>query len=383
MVTVRACAQFVRRRPHSRDWTSDECHGVCGDRTVNSLHTRYPSAMGVRTRREAFSVLQKYRTHVVGTLLLLTVVGLYVANGHFTKVANRPFFSTYSSNALCFIYLIVWWCHHKFVEKSSSKELVDVMKSTSWVVLQFLPLYVCMSFTFNWSLSHTTLTSNSIISATSSVFTLMFSYFMLKSSPRVINVIGSALLVGGVVCVAVDPPKDMNASIEEASQVDMVLMGNLAAVLAACIGAFYFTYMKKRLTEDTDMTLFFGLTGLIGTVLLLPVVVILQVTHVEDIIGLDVDTMLIFLALAGTNMLANYLYAKVVVYTTPFVATVGLGLTNPLNMIVDKLKYNKQFGVVYLCGIAIVLIGVVVTNIQHKKELDDAAEKDAIVVNKA
>ncbi len=103
----------------------------------------------------------------------------------------------------------------------------------------------------------------------------------------------------------------------------------------------YTSVIRHKIPNDdsVDMSEFFAYLGVINAIALLPIVVTLHFTQVEDLSGLT-------WTIAGTivlnaffnNVMSDYLWARVVLLTSPTVATLGLGLTVPLAMIADSVN---------------------------------------------
>jgi solute carrier family 35 protein F5 len=65
--------------------------------------------------------------------------------------------------------------------------------------------------------------------------------------------------------------------------------------------------------------------------------------------------------LIGTN-LSDVLWAKAVVLTSPFVATLGLSLTTPFAMVAGAIVNHAKYSLLYIAGALVVTGGFVVSN---------------------
>ena len=62
----------------------------------------------------------------------------------------------------------------------------------------FCPLYFCANYFFNASLGLTSVASNTILSTTNGIFTLILSVFVLRESPEVLKFASVIIAFGGV-----------------------------------------------------------------------------------------------------------------------------------------------------------------------------------------
>lgn len=117
---------------------------------------------------------------LVGFVLLLSVIVIWVGSSvaiqeMFLEIGfYKPFFLTYLSTALFSVYLVslIW----KRVEWG-------FLKKTAFASAQFCPLWFFANYFFNLSLGQTTVSSTTILSSSSGVFTLCLSILILKESP--------------------------------------------------------------------------------------------------------------------------------------------------------------------------------------------------------
>lgn len=100
-----------------------------------------------------------------------------------------------------------------------------------------------------------------------------------------------------------------------------------------------YTTMIRKLMPDEDavsMPRFFGYLGLFNSILLLPLVLVLNATGSEDLSQLTLALLgLIVVKGLFDNVLSDLMWARSILLTTPTIATVGLSLTIPLAMLSD------------------------------------------------
>ncbi|SPQ95937.1 unnamed protein product (mitochondrion) [Plasmodiophora brassicae] len=282
------------------------------------------------------------KSHAVGAILLFAVASMFVGSSFLTQVLARPFFVSYFNSSVAMLYIVGWAVRQHIPQKRAGPG-TDYRRTIRYAAV-FTPVLFAMSITFNWSLDKTSMTNNAIISSMSSIFAIAFSRVMLRT------------------------PTDDAARPQS-------LYGDAGALVSACLSGFYTTYLARQITDESrvDMTLFFGLTGLMCAIAVLPFVVVLQLLGVEPSLALLLNGEDVFwLFVNGILTIAsNLVWAKATVLTSPFLATVGLCLTTPLTMAVELVVLGKRFGWLYCTGVAIVVIGYLVSNVQHHADSKD------------
>eukprot|EP00474_Spongospora_subterranea_P000746 CRZ01204.1 hypothetical protein [Spongospora subterranea] len=282
-----------------------------------------------------------HRDHIIGLILLFGVSCSFVLSSLLTQVLSLPFFCSYINNSFSVIYVGFYFIQegikqlrHKENKFFTPKRRL-IIKDTAKLALAAMPLLYSMSITFNWSLNHTHLTNNSIISSSSSFFAMLSSWLLLRSPLRVINMLGAIFSVVGIGLVSWTSC---------GTEMPLSIYGDLAALLSAILSGTYASLLTKYIPDGShvDMTLFFGLIGTFGAALLWPFILLLQHLDVERIItALTAKEIWFLLANAGLTILANLVWAKAVLLTTPFLATIGLGMTTPLTMFTEYIFLSK------------------------------------------
>lgn len=160
------------------------------------------------------------KRHALGITLILIVVFLWVGSSNLLQHIftgggfGKPFFTTYFSTSLFSLYLSGFlffkkWRHLPWneaerlnqnylsvnyeVSSLSSEETVDkealliekpppqppkTFKQVLIIALQFCFLWLVANFTYNYSISRTSVSSSTIISTTSSFWTLLFCHIL-------------------------------------------------------------------------------------------------------------------------------------------------------------------------------------------------------------
>lgn len=230
-------------------------------------------------------------------------------------------------------------------------------KEIASVSLLVCPFWFLAQYTFNLSLKFTTVTSNTILSSTSSLFTFLLSLRFLEEKFTWLKLCSVLLCMAGTILVS------LSDSEEGASVPTNPAWGDLFCLASAVFYATYTTLIRKNLPDETkgegraSTALFLGFLGLFNLLLLLPIALILHFTGVEPFHRL---TSVQFGLIVGKGLLDNvvsdYLWAKAVLLTSTTAATAGLTIQVPIAAAVDLIRGIK-LGVLELIGGIAVLVG--------------------------
>jgi len=229
------------------------------------------------------------------------------------------------------------------------------LREVLWLSFVFCPIWFIDNYTFNLSLTLTSVSSNTILSATSALFTLILSAIFKVEKFSFMKLGGVLVTLGGVIMVGLS---DRNSGKES-------IWGDLLALLSAMTYAIYVTAFKKKVEDEdrVDNGMFLGFIGLFNTFLLWPFILILNYSKLEVF---DIPKGMVFLyllinALFGTA-LSDYLWLQAVLMVSPVIATVGLSLTIPVAMISDMIIKGAHFPAVYIVGSLFVAVGFITVN---------------------
>jgi solute carrier family 35 protein F5 len=208
------------------------------------------------------------------------------------------------------------------------------------------PLFVCAQFSYNLSLSFTSITSTTVLSSTSSAFTLLLSYIFLNDSIGWMKISGVLVTVLGATLTGMnDGVKDTSEKSSTSSD-SSHWMGDLLALLSAVLYACYSVTTARVLKASASdqslvdstppIELVLGFVGLFNLLTLWPLIVVLQVTGKEDLFSLSP----LFFALVISkglfdNVLSGLMWANAIKLGGPTLASVGLSLTIPLALASD------------------------------------------------
>jgi solute carrier family 35 protein F5 len=236
---------------------------------------------------------------------------------------------------------------------------------TARAAVGIAPLWFAAQLAFNYSLLYTSVTSNSILSTSSAVFTFFLSVYLVNerySKERVVAIF--VYVLGSVLVTLADSGRffvgeSENNFVEDASSEaiesqDSVVIesedsvskpnpafGNFLCVLAAALYAGYTAAIRWALPDDpeTSMLLFLGLLGLcnfvgVGLLVLVGYAVFgffgdLTTNCTPSAFALVVAKGLV------DNVLSDYLWARAVLLTSPTTASVGLSMQIPMAAIAE------------------------------------------------
>lgn len=232
------------------------------------------------------------------------------------------------------------------------------------VSLLICPFWFLAQLTFNLSLKYTTVTSNTILSSSSSLFTFLVSLVFLGEVFTWVKLFSVLLCMGGTIIVSLGDLK--SGSNKVASN---PVLGDILSLLSAALYAVYITLIRKKLPDDdgksghASMAQFLGYLGLFNMLIFLPVPLVLNFANLEPFntltwkqLGLIVGKGLF------DNVLSDLLWAKAILLTSTTVATAGLTIQVPLAAIVDSLTGNAPPILDYIGAVA-VMVGFAGINI--------------------
>jgi solute carrier family 35, member F5 len=159
-------------------------------------------------------------------------------------------------------------------------------RETAVLSLEFCMLWFFANYFASACLEYTSVGSVTILTSTSSVWTLIFCAVMRVEGFTVRKLVGVlASLVGIVLISTVDlsGSSDENRGSFPHKTTAQIAIGDAMAFISAIIYGLYVTVMKRRVgNEDrVNMPLFFGLVGLFNVAFLWPVFFVLHFTGVE------------------------------------------------------------------------------------------------------
>ena len=388
------------------------------------VETPEPSTPTQILRVSSWSVTTKHR---IGSLLVLVVVCLYVGSGVMIQVLfdemefEKPFFFSFVSVGLCSTYLLsplYHSCRRHLLTQSKHRTYTKVQQQPSphaavigsplhllRPAMLLAPSYFCLNYTYFFSLDLTSVSSTMILSASTGVWTLLFSRILLgerltrlKLLTVFVSLLGMSLVVlsshlspspaasaagsaaGSAAAAAAAAAASATATSATAhgssrsvasaanaaaaaaatsaeDEPDNGLTGDLLALMSAAASGVYMVLLPVCVpdAETVHMPSLFGMMGVVCTLALLPLFPLLHWGAVEtfQLPPSRSATISLLVNAATSTVLPDMLLAQAIMMTSPLVATLGLSLMIPLSVFADYVRglanLTPQFFVGTLC----------------------------------
>ncbi|SCU88804.1 LAFA_0E14642g1_1 [Lachancea sp. 'fantastica'] len=266
------------------------------------------------------------------------------------------------------------------------------LPATIQLSAQFCILWFLANLVTNASLSYTSVASQTILSSTSSFFTLLVgSLFHVESINRV-KILGSLVSFLGIVLVTKSDAKDSANAGEVHSAIPfrfhdgksdtnpdafVTFCGNLLALSGALCYGLYCTLLKWRIKDESrvNMKIFFGFVGLLTLVLLWPTIIFLHVMGWEPF-ELPKTPRVIFIVVFNCliTFISDFCWAKAMLLTSPLTVTVGLSTTIPFAMMGDFLFKERPMSLLYLLGAVLICGSFFIVNRDSEAEEEFSLE---------
>jgi len=268
---------------------------------------------------------------------------------------------------------------------------------TATLALMFCTVWFAANVTINMALAQTSVSSVTILSSLSGLFTLVLgSIFSVEkfNMTKLVAVISSIL---GVILVSkadndVIPTADLPPL--EGPLTPKVpqhpILGDILAIASAACYAIYTLLLKAKTGDESriSMTLFFGFVGAWNILLFWPILLILNFSGLEPLEWPRSTELGIFLLInASITFVSDMLMMKSMLLTSPLAVTLGLSLTIPLAVVGDLFRGTAIGGFTFFAGAALVLGGFVAVGIAdaqfEENEVVEAANAEATVYPQA
>ena len=242
--------------------------------------------------------------------------------------------------------------------------------------VKFCILWFSANLVTNASLSYTSVASQTILSSTSSFFTLVVGYFYSVERINRSKIYGIILCFSGVLIVTEVDSLSSDSSKPVSNSNLSILFGNSLALAGALIYGIYTILLKlstmiknSSLERNLNTHLFFALVGLSCLLFLWPIIILLHFTGAE-IFALPNTRHILVLLLINIliTFISDFCWCKAVILTSPLTVTVGLSLTIPLAMVGDWVFKGFKVNWIYVTGAAIVTIGFLIINNDEKED---------------
>lgn len=359
----------------------------------------------------------------LGTMLVLVVVLLYVGSGVMIQVLfdelqyEKPFFFSYVSVGLCSTYLMQSAVQHLrqylMPPTHAYSTVLQPTRQTSAAVgspLQLLrpalllaPSYFCLNYTYFFSLDLTSVSSTMILSASTGVWTLLFSRVLLgekltrlKLLTVFVSLVGMSLVVlsshssspstpsaaaGSASSMAAASPSTSTpssggggtssakplaaaavaAAAADAEEASSDITGDILALMSAAASGVYMVLLPVCVPEGeaVHMPALFGMMGIVCTLALLPLFPLLHYGGIEsfELPPTRSAALALLVNAATSTVLPDMLLARAIMMTSPLVATLGLSLMIPMSVFADYVRGLANLSPQFFVGTLAVFVG--------------------------
>ncbi|KAM0479848.1 hypothetical protein ACHAPX_004425 [Trichoderma viride] len=251
-------------------------------------------------------------------------------------------------------------------------------RETAVLSLEFCILWFLANYLSSACLQYTSVASVTILTSTSSVWTLVFGAIFGVETFSIRKLIGVLASLAGVALISMvdlSGKSDENRGSFPHKTPGQIALGDTMAFMSAVLYGIYVTVMKRRVgNEDkVNMQLFFGLVGVFNLSLLWPLFFVLHWTGMEPFeLPPTSQIWAIIIINAIASFVSDLSWALAMLLTTPLVVTVGLSLTIPLSLIGEIFQYQQYSSFIYWIGAAVVFISFVFVN--HETGKDDSGK---------
>ncbi|KIX08255.1 uncharacterized protein Z518_02911 [Rhinocladiella mackenziei CBS 650.93] len=246
-------------------------------------------------------------------------------------------------------------------------------------------------------LQYTTVASTTILTSTSSFWTLLIGAFTRTEKFTWRKFCGVLASFVGIILISrvdltasannepTDPPTGRRWRSFSVRSLDTfpekppseLALGDALALLSAIIYGVYTITLKKStikaLPRSLNMPLFFGLVGMFNLLLLFPLFPILHFTGLEKF-SLPPTRRIwtILLVNSVSSFFSDICWAYAMVLTSPLLVTVGLSLTIPLSLVGEMVLQGHYEGWMYWLGAGIVVGSFLFVDHEEREEETDS-----------
>lgn len=362
---------------------------------------------------------------LLGLFLIFLIVIIWVSSSFLVqlvekdKSVNKPFFITYFNNSTFTLYLVIYYIKNKFgknkvyrklknddsmsnlsLESLESLPLNDGYNSDSYIEVQPSPtsptkenafplppppaevekysiyeifklsaifsiVWFLSNYFQNASLSLTNVSSSTILSSTSGLFTLLFGVLTKVEKFNYIKFVGVLVSLLGVIFVS----KADHYSTEDIG--NSPILGDLLSLCGSILYGLYTVLLKKKIPNEdrVDTMLFFGFVGLINTICLIPLFPVFHILGIESFgfaeFDSDIWKILLINAFIG-SFISDCLWLYAVLLTSAVIVTVGISMTIPFAFVGDIFFKGTEATTSHFIGAGLVILGFLFVNLEKQ-----------------
>ncbi|ODQ80636.1 hypothetical protein BABINDRAFT_160888 [Babjeviella inositovora NRRL Y-12698] len=238
------------------------------------------------------------------------------------------------------------------------------------------------------SLKYTNASDQTILSTTSSIFTLLMGvwanvekFTLFKLLSLVVSFVGIILINikanGGQISLVV-----YFLTMDDTYKPKNPLLGNCFAIMASVMYSLYLVLLKVRIGNDVTVNErhVFGLVGVATLLTCWPLIILAHYTGFETFALPPSTTVWLMLGVNGVFLvISDYCVALAMLLTSPVITSLSLTTAIPLTMICDSVFFGvANGGMLYYLGICLIFSSFVLINVSSRDEMVEVALDTAI-----
>ena len=289
----------------------------------------------------------------------------------FDLKVRLPFFLTYICVSEFIILLPFRYAKEKWLRKGFSIGWFSLAPTepTDWkaaakAAATVCPIWFAAQSTYNASLGGTTVSASTVLSTTSCVWTFTLSVLFLGERFDWRRLGGVVLTLCGAALVSYSNVAEPQSS--GGSQPERTWWGDALALTSALCYGLYTTAIRRLVPDGGPISLsvFFGFLGLFNSVMLMPVVIGLALSGVEEVRKVTAS-FIGWVLLKGLldNVISDLIWGHAIVISSATMATVGLALTIPFAMIAEVIFHSTLPSPSLAGGSVLVIAGFIITTV--------------------
>jgi solute carrier family 35 protein F5 len=240
------------------------------------------------------------------------------------------------------------------------------LRRTALIGLKIVPVWCASNVFYIRSLCSTSVTSSTVISSCSCIFTAILGYFLKSEEFSKIKICGVLFTVAGVILTVLHDDdstnKDTNDGNNKSTCVsEHSVFGDSLSLASSFCYSVYTCMFALMVSDASQVHLVLGWIGFWQTLIFIPIMVTFAFTEKNHDIENTLSSNFIFLVILKgllDEVLSEYLWARAILLTkSPVLATVALSMTIPLALTIDLVSKNINFSLVSLLGCVLVFVG--------------------------
>ncbi|KAE9969930.1 hypothetical protein EG328_006611 [Venturia inaequalis] len=248
------------------------------------------------------------------------------------------------------------------------------LAETAKLSVEFSFLWFAANYFVSACLEYTTVSSATILTSTSSIWTLLIGTLWGVEHFTIKKFLGVLVSVAGIVLIStvdMSGETDKNRGSFPHKTMEEIAIGDAMAFISAVLYGLYAVVMKKRIGDESrvNMPVFFGLVGLFNVLFMWPGFFILHLTGIEQFqLPPGGKVLTIILTNSTSSILSDFAWAYAMLLTSPLIVTVGLSLTIPLSLIVQIVLHGQYASLIYWFGAALIVASFLFVNHEEVKD---------------